>query len=394
MKIKTLQHAGALGNKTVLCRVDYNLPTTPSGKVNVLADARMRESLKTLKFLIRKKAKIVILTHLGRPGGKKVSRLTLRPIAKRLEKLIRKKVIITDEIISEKNKKIIQNAHQGDVIMLENLRFDPREEKNDSTFAKKISEYGDCYVNEAFSNSHRSHASMVALPKFLPSYAGFSLKREMEKLEYLLVNCKRPFTLIMGGAKISTKLPVIHSLLPISDCILLGGALANTVLVKMKIPVGKSLIDKHSLKKITKKILDSYKIFFPLDAVCAKKIYARAQGVNKKIHMLDNNDIILDIGNETQKEYAAIIENSKTIFWNGPMGLSEYPQFRKGTQAVAKAIYRSRAHSLIGGGDIIESLKSMNLKPKKNIHFLNGGGAILEYLRNKTLPALKPLIIS
>ncbi len=383
-------------------RVDFNITNAElrgmMRRTTRKLHPRLAAVLPTIKFLIKRGAKVIILSHRGRPNLKfpisnyqlPISKeFTLKLFAKILSKLLKKSVQFIDFKKDFKTiKTIIKNALTGSIFLLENLRFLPGEDKNDKKFAKQLASLATFYINDAFSVSHRKNASVVAITKFLPSYAGLSLENELKNLSQVMRNPKKPLIIILGGAKISDKIGVIKNFLKKTDSFLIGGGVANTFVMAQGVPIGDSLYEKEMLP-IAQQLLKSKKIVLPIDAI-----------VNKRR--------ILDIGPKTAKKYAEIIKNARTIIWNGPMGYIEDKRFIKGTEAIIKAIMKSRAFSaprskgrgggprglaIIGGGETtsVVLLKTKSYKLKANIFISTGGGAMLEYLAGKKLPGLEAL---
>jgi len=384
MKLKSIREVKIKG-KRVLLRSGFDVPFDKRGKIR--DDERIRDSLPTIKYLLKKKAKIIIISHNGRPNGRRVKRLAMDEVAKRLAELLRKKVDKLNECLGEKVKEYVARMKSGQIVVLENLRFCQEEKRNDLKFAKSLASLADIYINDAFANSHRQHASMVGIPRYLPSYAGFLLEKEINFLEKFIKQKKRPFVAVVGGAKISTKLGAVLNLRRKVDVMLLGGALANTILKSMNIQIGSSLIENNMIKKIKKLDLTDIGLKIPVDVIVAKgnKVFERPVG------RVGRREKIYDIGPDTIALYKAIIEKAKRIVWAGPMGYFEKKKFSRGSYEIAKAIAESRGVSLVGGGDTVEVLNELGLKNK--IDFVStGGGAMLKFLENETLPALKPLI--
>ncbi len=349
-------------NKKVLLRADFNVSLGDDGEVDGKEDWRLKASLPTIKYLLDKKARIILMTHLGRPNGKFVKELKTDPIAKRLEELFNQPVKKVDGYEVKEMK--------DEIILLENLRFNPGEEENSTQFAKELSGLGEIYVNNAFGVSHRSHASIVGLPNLLPNCAGLLLEKEIKALSKVLEQSEHPLVVVIGGAKISTKIKVIKSFLNKADHILLGGALANTVLKAKGIDVKKSVVEDGMLGE-AKEIMSNPKIHLPVDWV-------------------ESEQMILDIGEKTIKEFKEIISSAKTIIFNGPMGLFEKKQFQSGSEEITRAIVESEGFSLVGGGDTIVLLENLGLLDKIN-HVSTGGGAMLEFLSGKKLPGIEIL---
>lgn len=378
--MKSLRYAN-VKNKIVLLRTDFNVPLK-NGKIT--DKKRIKESLPTIKYLLKKRAKIIIVSHLGRPDGKIVSELMLDPIAKELQKLIGKKVAklnFKDDIKNELGKKSI--------VLLENIRFYPEEEKNNLDFAKKLSELADIYVNDAFGASHRVHASIVGIKKFLPSYYGFLVEKEIKMLSQLLKNPKRPFVVILGGAKVSDKIKTIENLAKIADTVLIGGAMAFTFLKAKGFEVGKSLFERDKIA-VAKKLVNKYgeKIVLPEDIIIAS-----APDQYEGVDIVCSEEIPkgmmgLDIGKQTINFYKFVLKDAKTIFWNGPLGMAEIKPFDKGTKEIAEFTSKLKAVKIIGGGDTASIINKLKLS-NKFTYISTGGGASLEFLEGRGLIGLK-----
>lgn len=358
--------------KVILLRVDFNLPIR-NGVVG--DDFRIQKALPTIKFLKEKGAKIILITHLGKGGE------TLAPVAKALNKFIHADFV--GEVVGPKVEEAISKMKPGDIILLENLRNEKGEKETSVDFAKKLSKFGEIYVNEAFPVSHREDASIVLLPRLLPSYAGFQLEEEVKNLSNAFLNPEHPFLFILGGAKFSTKLPLIEKYLEIADNVFIGGALSNDVLKARGYEVGESLVDETGYD--LKKILENKKLIIPTDVV----IQVGDKLVNRAVGGVQSNEIILDIGDETIKRLESYIKNAKLILWNGPVGKYEVGG-EKGTRKILKLVADSKAKSIIGGGDTVALISEMKLE--KNFSFVStGGGATLDFLANGTLPGIKAL---
>lgn len=357
-----------LKERTALVRVDFNVPLGKDGVVDKSESYRIEAALPTIKHLQKSGAKTILISHIGRD-----KRDSLRPVADHLAELLDVTFVPTWD--REEVAGIVANTQPGEVLLLENLRQNPEEEKNDPEFAKWLASLADLYVNEAFAVCHRPHASVVGVPLYLPSYAGFWLKKEVENLNKLLHNQARPFALVLGGAKFETKLPLIKKFEHLADEILIGGALANNFFKTIGFEIGKSLVDKdaHVTEFFHK---DNIKI--PFDVV--------VKTGPKDLAKIEKADVIVDLGPGTQAEWANILKASKTILWNGPLGLYE-EGFDVGSKALIKAVADSGAFSVIGGGDTTKLVRDLNLSDK--ISFIStGGGAMLEYLAKGTLPGI------
>ncbi|VVB81718.1 Phosphoglycerate kinase [uncultured archaeon] len=378
--MRLLKEANVAG-KTVLMRVDFNVPLK-DGKIS--DDKRIRAVLPTIDYLRKKKARIILISHLGRPDGKVVDELRLAPVADRLSKLLKYPVHYEPDCIGSDVEISARGLHEGDVLLLENLRFYPEEEQDDVGFAQKLAAPADIYVNDAFAVSHRAHASVHAITKFLPSYAGFLLEKEVRMLSSLLKSPKHPFLAIMGGAKVSDKIGVIENLLKKVDAVLIGGAMMFTFYKALNCEVGRSKFEADKVD-LAKSLLKKGKkrIILPTDVVLSNRRVVPANKMPKAFAGFD-------IGPETQAIYSEMIKSAKTVFWNGPMGLFEQKPFDKGTIAVAKAMSGCKGVTVVGGGDSVSAVEKAKLE-KKFSHVSTGGGAGLEFLEGKELPGIKVL---
>lgn len=370
--------------RRVLVRVDFNVPLK-NGKV--VDDRRLRAALPTIEFLRKKKAKIILISHLGRPDGKVVEDLRLEPVAHALSKLLKCPVHHEPDCIGSDVEDRVRTLHDGDVLLLENLRFYPEEEADDDLFAQKLAAFADVYVNDAFGTCHRAHASVHAVTKYLPSYAGFLLEKEVKVLSFLLKNPKRPFVAVMGGAKVSDKIKVIENLSKKVDAVLIGGAMMFTFYKALGYNVGKSRLETNKValaKSLLKK--GKRKLALPIDVVVAPS--PKAKGKVCSSRSIPKSMMGLDIGPVTQQIYANIIRDAKTVFWNGPMGMFEVKRFAKGTLSIAKAMAKCRGVTVIGGGETVSAVEKLS---KKFTHVSTGGGAALEFLEGKKLPGISAL---
>ncbi len=384
MAFKTLRDAGISG-KNVLVRADFNV-SIENGIV--VEDSRIRLTMPTINFLLKAKAsKIILMSHLGRPDGKILEELRMEPVAQRLQKLLKKEVVKLDDCINV--KKQVENS-KAQIILLENLRFYPEEEENDFSFAKKLAEPADLYVNDAFGASHRAHASVAAITKYLPSYAGLLLESELNELSSLF-RPKRPFVVVLGGAKVSDKVGLIENLSKIADKILIGGAMDFTFLRAKGLKTGMSKVEDDRIA-FAKKILNSKlasKIMLPVDFIVADRIGPKAKTQVVSADNIPDGWIGLDIGPETVKMFAREISFAKTIVWNGPLGYSEIGRFGTGTKKMGEAIAKSRAKTVVGGGDTLAAIEKYRLRGFS--HVSTGGGAMLEFLEGRKLPAVAAL---
>jgi 3-phosphoglycerate kinase len=384
--------------KRVLVRVDFNVPTeTRGGKVRITDDTRIRESLPTINYLRKNGAKTILMAHLGRPKGKPVPKYSLRPIGEHLHSLIHQPVIFSHDTIGEVPEKIIAHMENGDVALLENVRFQPEEEANDPKFAETLAKLGDPYVNDAFGAAHRAHASTAGITKFVPTSAmGFLMEKELKYLREGLEKPAKPFVVILGGAKVSDKIGVLKALMEKADTILIGGAMANTFLKAQGVQVGASRVESDKVD-LAREILDlakkrGVKFLLPIDAVEAEEIRAGTPIRNTSRlspqHGITDGWQAVDIGAATIALYQDEIAKGETIFWNGPVGIFEIPDFAEGTIAIAEALAQSGATTIIGGGDSVTAVKQAGLADKMTFISTGGGASLLE---GKELPGVAAL---
>ncbi|MFH1187238.1 MAG: phosphoglycerate kinase [bacterium] len=406
MKLRSIKEVKNLKNKKVLFRAAYDITLAKKGNGWVAPDnRRIAETIPTIKYLLDRGCSLVFLSWLKRPDGKVVEKLRMDPVARELSKLLGKKVSKVDDCVGEEVKDKIAKLKPGELLMLENVRFHPEEMSEDLKFAKELTDGLDLIVFDAFAQSHRIHSSTTGIMKYLPSYSGFLLDRELSYLEKITTNPKKPLVIILGGAKVSDKINVLRFLSKKADNILIGGGLTNAFLKANGIEIGASyvedvFVDKAKRAKLdivseSKKIYKNNKnIVLPVDMLSAEKIdpKAKTKVVDlEKGEKINPNWTFLDIGPKTMKKYSDIIKKSKTILWNGPMGVFEVNKFAKGTKAVSNAIISTKAVSVIGGGDTESIVHKYHLEGKFT-HVSTGGGAMLEFLEGKTLPAVKPLL--
>ena len=391
--MKSIKEEVNLNNKKILLRLDLNVPLE-NGRIT--DTTRIDKILPTLKFLIKQNSKIIILSHVGRPKGKVVNELSLKPICKNLEKKLNQNVkLITKNINEINNKDLFKNIEEK-IVMLENIRFYFEEEKNDPKFAKHLASLADIYVNDAFSCSHRAHASIHEISNFLPSYSGLQLDLEVNALTKITSEIKKPITCIIGGSKISTKINIIKNLIPKFDNIIIVGGMANNLIKYMGHNIGKSLQEENT-DLIIKEIFslsktENCKIVYPDDIVVAKDLSGSPK--TKELNEVSSDEMILDIGPKTIKIINNIIDQSNTILWNGPAGYFENPNFAIGSIKIAEKIIENnkanKIYSVAGGGDTVSLLNSLNAIG--NFNFVStAGGAFLEYLEGKVLPGIKAL---
>ncbi|MDP2945777.1 MAG: phosphoglycerate kinase [Atribacterota bacterium] len=396
MQKKTIKdlNKNQLEGKRVLVRVDFNVPLNE--KLEITDDTRIKAALSTIKYLTSHQAKVILMSHLGRPKGKVVEKLRLDPVAKRLSELLEQEVKKLNNCIGEEVEKIVSNMRKGEVVLLENLRFHPEEEKNDYEFSKKLANLADIFVNDAFGTAHRAHASTFGVARMLPSYAGFLMAKEIEVLSNLIENPERPFVVLLGGAKISGKIEIVQNLLSIADRILIAGGMSYTCLAALGYEVGNLLLEEYDLeivKKMLKKAEEKgNKILLPVDLVITKEVLEKAESKLFEIDNIPKDGIGVDLGERSLIKFEKEIKKAKTVFWNGPVGVFEIKKYAKGTNRIAKILadMQGKAVTIIGGGDSIAAIENAGLAEKMT-HISTGGGASLEFLGGKKLPGIEVL---
>ena len=392
--VKTLDALDLTG-KRVFIRVDFNVPLDEQGRVT--DDQRIRAALPTIQHAIRAKAKVILASHLGRPKGKPDDRkkFTLEPAGARLSELLKQDVTLADDCVGDGVKKLVKDLKDGQVLLLENLRFHPEEEANDENFARELASLADVWVNDAFGTAHRAHASTAGMAKFTKEKAaGFLIQKELEFLGKALRTPAKPFVAILGGAKVSDKIKVIQNLMSKADAILVGGAMAYTFLKAEGVAVGKSRVEEDKLD-LARQLLESAKakgvdFLLPVDHVCATEAKEDAQRVVVNDRAIPENLIGLDIGPKTLDRFRQRILSAKTVFWNGPMGLFEQKPWAEGTFGVARALADSPAVTVVGGGDSAAAVEEAGLVAKMK-HVSTGGGASLEFVEGRVLPGIQVL---
>ncbi len=389
---QTVRDADVRG-KRVLVRVDFNVPLHEG---SVVDDTRVRAALPTIRFLVDNGARVILLSHLGRPAGEPDPRFSLRPVRRTLQRLIGRNVVFVDQTVGPEATAAVERMVQGEILMLENVRFNPGEKTNDPEFARQLSELADIYVNDAFGAAHRAHASTVGIAACLPAYAGMLLAREVETLTGMLANPEHPFVAILGGSKVSDKFGVIDRLLESVDTLIIGGGMCFTLLVAKGIDVGRSLVEQEWIEPAKAMLVKAESagvdLLLPVDFVVAEAI---AKDVDTKIvgrEEIPSESMGLDVGPATTELYKGSISAAKTIFWNGPMGVFELAPFETGTKEVAIAISRNnRAVSVVGGGDSVAALKKFDLEER--VTFVStGGGASMKLLEGSELPGVEALL--
>ncbi len=390
MAKKTVRDIEVTG-KRVLVRVDFNVPIE-NGKVT--DDTRIKEALPTIQYLRENKAKVILISHLGRPKGKINEKYRLTPVAQRLQEILGVPVLKVDDCLGDKPAAAVKAMRPGEVILLENVRFYPEEEKNDPAFAQKLSLLADVYVNDAFGAAHRAHASTEGVAHFLPAVMGFLMEKEVKTLTKILTVPERPFAAILGGAKVSDKIGVVKNLLGKVDVLLVGGVLANTFLKAQGYEVGKSPVEEDKIKTAeeiyalagSRKV----KIILPVDVVIVSGGEAADKIKMVKVDEIPADGQVFDLGPESIKIFKEALQGAKTVFWNGPLGVFEQKVFAEGTLAIARAIAEDNLTSVVGGGDTLAAVSKAGVA-QKITHLSTGGGASLEFLEGKVLPGLAAL---
>ena len=390
---KTIMDVDVAGKK-VLLRCDFNVPQDKATGA-ITSDARLVGALPTINYLLEKGAAVIACSHLGKPKGEWKDSLTLQPVAVRLGELLGKNVIFAKDIVGEDAKAKAAALKGGQIMLLENLRFDPREEKNDPSFAKELADMAELYVSDAFGTVHRAHASTAGVAAFLPAVSGLLVAKELEMLGGALDNPKRPLVAILGGAKVSSKIGVINNLLEKADTVIIGGGMSYTFSAAQGGKVGNSLLEAdwedYANDMVKKAAEKGVKFLLPVDTVVGDKFDAQANSKVVKAGEIEDGWEGMDIGPETAKMYAAAVADAGTVIWNGPMGVFEFDKFAVGTRAVAEALAKSGAITIIGGGDSAAAVEQMGLADKMS-HISTGGGASLEFLEGKELPGVACLL--
>lgn len=389
---KTIEDVDVRG-KRVLVRVDFNVPTDKeTGEIT--DDKRITAALPTINYLLDHDARIILMSHFGRPKGNVVEKLRLDKVGERLSVLLGTPVLKLDESIGDEVKNQVNQMKNGDIILLENIRFHEEEEKNDPEFAKALASLGDIFVNDAFGTAHRAHASTEGVGQFLPSVAGYLIKQEISALAKAVIRPKQPFVAIIGGAKISDKIGVVKNLLDKADTIIVGGGMANTFLAAQGFNMQKSLIEEDQIE-VAREILrgateKATNLLLPCDVVVADGIDLSESAEVVSVGAIPEGKMALDIGQESVKQFSEAILTAETIMWNGPMGVFEVPSFSKGTNAIAEVVANSKAYSIVGGGDSVAAIQQSGLADQID-HISTGGGASLAFMEGSVLPGLAVL---
>lgn len=391
MKKKTFKDIDVAGKK-VFVRVDFNVPQDES--CNITDDTRIRAALPTINYLVKQNAKVILCSHLGRPKGVVNEKFSLAPVAKRLSELLNMPVKMAKDVIGASAKELTADMKEGEIVLLENVRFHAEEEANDDTFARELAKLADVFVNDAFGAAHRAHASTAGIAKYLPAVAGFLMDSEIMALSNAVDDAEKPLVVILGGAKVSDKIKVISTLMTKANTLLIGGAMANTFLAAKGYNMGFSKLEEDRID-VAKEIMEqadklNVDLVLPVDVMAGNAFSPDAKRKNFAVENMASDFQALDIGKKTRKIFAKIIKNAKTIIWNGPMGVFEFKKFRKGTLAVAKAVAKSGAVSVVGGGDSVAAIQELGFANKVT-HLSTGGGATLEFLEGAVLPGVAML---
>lgn len=391
MNKKTIRDIDAAGKK-IFIRVDYNVPMDKNGQIT--DDTRIRATLPTLNFLLEQGAALILASHLGRPKGAPEAQYSLAPVAEKLAELLGKDVLFANDCVGTEAEMAAGALKPGQILLLENLRFHKEEEKNDAEFARKLASLAQIAINDAFGVSHRAHASVEGITKYLPTVAGFLMEKEITFLGQAVANPARPFAAIIGGAKVSDKIAVIENLLTKVDTLIIGGGMANTFIAAQGFAAGKSLVEPDKYELANTLIADAKQrgvnLLLPVDLVIADKFAPDAESKIVNYDAIEDGWMALDIGPKSAELFAAALAKAKTIVWNGPMGVFEMELFAKGTEAVARAVAAANAISIVGGGDSVAAVEKTGLADQIT-HISTGGGASLEFLEGKVLPGIAAL---
>ena len=392
MKKKTFKDIEVTGKK-VFVRVDFNVPQDDMGKIT--DDTRIRAALPTINYLVKQNAKVILCSHLGRPKGVVNEKYSLKPVSERLAELMNMPVKMAEDVIGDSAKGLVKDMKEGEIVLLENVRFHAEEEKNDPVFAKELASLADVFVNDAFGTAHRAHASTAGIANHIPAVAGFLMDSEVMALSNAMNNAEKPLVVILGGAKVSDKIKVISTLMTKANTLLIGGAMANTFLAAKGYDVGFSKYEADKID-VAKEIMEhaeslNVNLVLPVDVSAGNEFSPKAKCKNFTVDKIASDYQAMDIGKKTRKLFANEIKNAKTIIWNGPMGVFEFKKFRKGTLAVAKAVAKSAAVSVVGGGDSVAAIQELGFANRVT-HLSTGGGATLEFLEGATMPGVAMLL--
>ena len=391
---QTVTDVPAAGKK-VLLRCDFNVPMAKDGSGTITDDKRIQAALPTIQYLLDNQAAVIACSHMGKPKGKWKPELSLAPVAKRLSELLGKEVVMAKDVIGPDATAKAAALQPGQIMLLENLRFEPGEEKNDPAFAKALAEMAELYVSDAFGTVHRAHASTAGVASYLPAVSGFLIQKELEIIGGALQNPKRPLVAVLGGSKVSSKIGVINNLLELADTVIIGGGMSYTFAKAQGGEIGTSLLEPdwidYAGEMIQKAAAKGVKLLLPVDNVCAKEFSADAEPELYPAGQIPADRMGMDIGPETQKIYAEAVKDAGTVIWNGPMGVFEFPAFAKGTEAMAEALANSDAVTIIGGGDSAAAVQQLGYADRMT-HISTGGGASLEFMEGKELPGVAALL--
>ncbi len=381
-----------LGGKRVIMRVDFNVPLDKEG--NITDDTRIRAALPTISYILEQSTKLIIMSHLGRPKGQVKEELRLTPVGKRLSELLGKEVICTRDCIGEETEKLISGMQNGDVVLLENVRFHKEEEENDPDFAKSLSAYADIYVNDAFGTAHRAHASTEGIAHSLPAVAGFLMEKEINFLGKLLYQPEEPYIAIIGGAKVSTKIGILEKLLEKVSTLIIGGGMCYTFLKAKGFEIGNSLVETEKVnlafELIKKADEKNVNLMLPYDHIVTNRVEEGSKTKTVDTNAISPQMIGVDIGPKTIRAYKKEIKRARTVLWNGPMGVFEIDRFARGTNQIVKALASSSATTVVGGGDSVAAVNKLGVAQKID-HISTGGGASLEFLEGRALPGIEAL---
>lgn len=390
---RTVENLNVEGKK-ILVRCDFNVPMDKEG--NITDDIRIRAAMPTVEYILDKGGAVILMSHLGRPNGEPNPKYSLAPVAKRISELIEREVKFAadDLVVGDITKELASELKQGEILLLENVRYRKEEEKNDDNFSKELASLGDAYVNDAFGTAHRAHSSTAGIAKFLPSAMGYLIEKEVSFIGKALESPERPFVAILGGAKVSDKIGVIENLMDKVDALIIGGGMAYTFFKAQGYEVGKSLLEEDKVN-LAANLIERAKeknveLLLPIDTVVAKEFAADADHWTVSSNSIPQETMGLDIGEKTRELFAQKVKEAKTVIWNGPMGVFEMPAFAKGTREIAKALADSKATTIIGGGDSAAAVEQLGFADKMT-HISTGGGASLEFLEGKILPGIDVL---